>query len=453
MARISTVILILSSLCVLTQSLRLNFDQGKVSFRTLETTATTSNEFINHTNNTAVTAKFSEDYIQRADLADKQTDFAIYLFTNVTGFCKDCPEFIPFACEEKDCNAELDSSQDMMSHNYYVDSGNYISQSVSLGSSWNLNTPAYFFQKRTRSHCDVDLDGSSQGYLKDNTTYGFIGLGVSGDSFKNFDGHPLFSLQVNTSGKGQLIFAEDKTLYNSTRTPLKVSTNGNWSLPTKNFTWGPNVTVPSFSSRLAFDLQHPGIALPDTFYNYIIDELVGVYNITRRKDTTEDFSYVYHGKISQLPNISIGISDTEKLVLPPTAFTRKLSKHNYLILVSPLYSVYNTLRGESVAFTVLGWPVLSQFYTVFEAQDEKTATVTLHPTYALNWREEGEDPTPSNFMPTLVKVGLGALVVMILVCLACKWKSKQTDKLQDELGNFYGEGQTAYTRASNDRSL
>jgi len=453
MARISTIILILSSLCLFTQALRFNFDQGKVTLRTLETTETTPNKFINHTNNTAVTAKFSEDYIQRASLADTQTDFAIYLFTNLTGFCQDCPEFVPFICEEKDCNADLDSNQDLISHNYYVDSGNYISQSLSLGSSWNLNTPAYFFRQKTRSHRDVDLDGCSQGYLKDSTTYGFIGLGVSGDSFKNFDGHPLFSLQVNTSGKGQLIFGEDKTLYNSTRTPLKISTNGNWTASTKNFTWGPNVTVDSYASKLSFDLQFPGIALPDTFYNYIISDLVSVYNITRMKDVTEDFSYVYHGKLSQLPNISIGVSDTEAFVLPPYAFTRKLSKHTYLLLINPLYSVYDTLRGESVPFTVLGWPVLSQFYTVFEAQDEKTGTVTLHPTYSLFQNDDVEPTGPSSFMPTLVKVGLGALVVMILICAVCKWKSKQTDKLQDELGNFYGEGQTNYTRASNERTL
>jgi len=448
-------IFIIFSLCLLSQAAnmtRFAFNKGKI--RALETTdALTTLPFKNHTNNTAVTVKFSEDYIQRANLtADAQTDMLISLFTNLTGFCSDCPEFVHFACEESYCNATLDENQNLLSHNYVVTKGIYINQSVSFG-SWNLTTPAFYYRVGVRSINAVEQTSSSRKYIGDNTTYGIIGLGISGDAYKNFNGHPLFSLQVNTSGQGQFIFGKDNSLYDSTRTPAKISTNGNWTTKTFNFTWGPNVTLEKYSSKLTFDLQFPGIALPFRYYSYIMDNIVPVYNITNDGDLSGDYNYVYKGKLSKLPNLEIGFyGEGEKLVLPPSAYTRKIAENTYLILVSEMFQVYDTVEGENIDFTVLGWPVLSQFYTVFEAQDENTPVVTLYPTYTP--LKDDDNILPSlNSLPMGVKVALVALVVVIFAFAVAKCKSKRAaSKLQDELGNFYGDSRdsnTNYTRATN----
>jgi len=85
---------------------------------------------------------------------------------------------------------------------------------------WQLEVNAILFNHTIEDIQNVVLDGGERSYIQGNDTYGFIGLGVGGEAYKNFKSDsPLFSIQVDGAGKGQLIFGKDDKLYDYTLIP------------------------------------------------------------------------------------------------------------------------------------------------------------------------------------------------------------------------------------------
>jgi len=287
---------------------RFALDQGRVNFRGLDTApaaATDRNVLGNHTYNTGVEVSLGENYTTKAEIYQNQTDMALFLYTNITGFCRDCSEFKNYKCNSNDCNASTTDGRKFIAANYYVREGYELNQTVTIGKkdstvNWNLSTPAFLFTSGPRWTYSVYKGAQSRNYLADyttgNVTYGFIGLGVDGNAANNFKGdHPLFSIQINGTGQGQLIFGKDTTLYTASRTPITLTTNGNWTAHSTNFTLGALNNNTEFSSDVIFDLQYPGIALPDSVWGTTMAKMIIQFNVTSSSNTTESdgYNYVY----------------------------------------------------------------------------------------------------------------------------------------------------------------
>ena len=107
----------------------------------------------------------------------------------------------------------------MLSPLFPVSKGYPVTHNLNFGtdsSNWQLKSSAMLFSSVYRDRKMIDTpESSSPYYIEDRTTHGFIGLGISGDAVNNFQtgDHPIFSIQVNSTGKGQLIFGRDTTLY------------------------------------------------------------------------------------------------------------------------------------------------------------------------------------------------------------------------------------------------
>jgi hypothetical protein len=256
---------------------------------------------------------------------------------------------------------------------------------------------------------------------------------VGGNASMNFKTTThIFYIQFNGSGVGSLIFGKDTTLYDSKRTAMTFTTDTNWTMVSRNMSMGPLINSTTFISSVIFDLQFPGLGVPDVFYDNIWNTLTSKYNVTY--NTTfgnTDYTYTYNGSLANLPELTLGLTNDKNITLPPSAYTRQLATNFYAILIGRVVKVTNQTSNEYVNFTVLGWPVLSQFYTVFELPTTNIPTVTMYPTY--NATANGVvDSTSSSFsMKTLAIVAAVVLVVLVALSAVCK---KKADFTKSDLG-------------------
>jgi len=443
MAKVLTITLFLSLfLSIISASLqRLEFDQGRTNLRLLATTDSTKKSYAfnqSRTLNSALQVDLGTKYLNRAGI-DKSTttDMLLFLYTNVTGFCGDCSEFVAYACDANSCEASLDQPVDMLSPLFPVSKGYPMTHNLNFGtdsSNWQLKTPAMYFTYGYRDRKSVNTPGSSPYYIQDKT-YGFVGLGISGSAVNNFQtgDHPIFSIQVNSTGKGQLIFGKDTTLYNQSRTPFTLASDTNWTLQTQNMTFGSKINSTSYYSSLIFDLQYTGIGLPYDYYAYsngIWNMLVNQYNLTANSSYgNTDYNYVYYGNLADLPNLNFGLIGTVNLTLPPSAYTRKVANDTYAILISSVSSVRNISSNQYVNYTILGWPVLSQFYSVFELPTGGKPTITLYPTFV-----ELVPASSGGLSRTVIIIGVAAAALVLAAGLSCLCKKKPIKGSHKDLG-------------------
>lgn len=410
---------------------RIEFDKGRANLRLLAT-ADSSKESISfnqsRTLNTAVQVNLGTTYLNKIGLSSTApTDMLLFLSTNVTGFCTDCPEFVQYSCLNNNCSANTQQPMSLLSPVFPVRGGYPFTHNLTMGSSWQLKTPAMLVNQTSRQRLEVGGSGKTANYIQDKT-YGFIGLGLSGDAVKNFQtgDYPIFSIQVNSTGKGQLIFGRDSTQYDASRTPLKFTSDANWTLLTQNMTFGSKINSTSYYSSLIFDLQYPGIGLPSTYYSYydgIWSTFIRQYNLTSNSSYgNTDYNYVYNGNLYDLPNLNFGMVGNMNITLPPSAYTRKVANNTYAILINSVSSVRNLTSNQDTNYTILGWPVLSQFYTVFEQPKSSSPTITLYPTYTVI---EAPAATPSGgISKTVLIAGIAAAALVLAVALSCCCKKK-----------------------------
>ncbi len=438
MTKITLALFLLLSITFVNSSLqRLEFDQGRTNLRLLATTDGTSSGKTyafnkTRTLNTALQVDLGTTYLKRAGI-DKSipTDMLILLYTNVTGFCNDCSEFVSYSCEENSCGANVDQPINMLSPLLPVSRGYPVTHNLNFGtdsSNWQLKSPAMVFNSTNHVRKSVEMPGINPYYIEDKTTYGFVGMGISGPAFNNFQtgDSPIFSIQVNSTGKGQLIFGRDSTQYDASRTPLKFTSDANWTLLTQNMTFGSKINSTSYYSSLIFDLQYPGIGLPSTYYSYydgVWSTFIRQYNLTSNSSYgNTDYNYVYNGNLYDLPNLNFGMVGNMNITLPPSAYTRKVANNTYAILINSVSSVRNLTSNQDTNYTILGWPVLSQFYTVFEQPKSSSPTITLYPTYTVI---EAPAATPSGgISKTVLIAGIAAAVFVLVVALSCCCKKK-----------------------------
>ena len=381
---------------------RLHFNQGKTNLRNLDASDSTSPmpsfPFHDYSHNFAVAVNLGEEYLNRAGMSVySETDMLLLLYTNVTGFCSEHSQFVQYKCENNSCNADTSVNETMFSPYIIIRQGDPVAHKVMIGrddSAWQLEANAILFNHTLEDIQNIILDGGNRSYIQGNDTYGFIGLGVGGDAYKNFKGdHPLFSIQVDGAGKGQLIFGKDDKLYDYTLTPTSLPASTNWTLLPSSITFGPIVDA-AYRSKILFDLQSPGVGLDTYFFDGMFDQLKNQYQLT--KDTSygnDDFHYVFKGELSQLPFLNITLDTDEVISIPPSGYTRRVDNNTYVILLYRVDPVVDEF-GVQKDFTMLGWPVLSQFYTIFELTKGFAPVITMYPTYATSGRGNTDPVTP-----------------------------------------------------------
>jgi hypothetical protein len=150
---------------------------------------------------------------------------------------------------------------------------------------------------------------------------------------------------------------------------------------------------------------------------------------------TVDYKYIFTGNLSTLPALNFTLTDGKNITIPPSAYTRQVGTNLYAILFGMVNNVNNQTSSEYVNYTVLGWPVLSQFYTVFELPTTGIPTVTMYPTYnasANGMVESASSSTGSSFsLKTLAIVAAVVLVVLVALSAICK---KKQDFTKSDLG-------------------
>jgi len=458
MAKLSASILVLLALFAFVgaeQFQTINFDQGRLRFRSLDTASNLKSfNTVNYTNSTAVNVDLGTPYTTKAgiDTTKTPTDMIIFLSHSTTGFCSDCNEFVNFQCENNDCNADKTQDQRTSSYHpyYYVTKGNPFTLGVTIGndaSSWKLKNSAMLYSYFNRYNKYFSYPTSlSPDYIRNFTTYGFIGMGIDGDSAKNFAGdHPIFSINVTGAGAGQLIFGKDTTKIDTSKTSITLNTNTNWTMPAKNISLGTTAYWKPFpktygsqdaNTNIIFDLNYPGLGLPDY---YVVDDVIS--NLTKQHniDFTDkvqynntvyensQYPYIYKGDISKLSNIVIGLENGQNFTIPPQAYTRKLADGIYNILLSATPQIYNSETKVNNNWVILGWSVMSHYYTVFEKTTTGNPTVTLYPNFAGASSNSGNTTTTTtSSWKTILIVIVVVLVALVVLSLAFKKKNNLT---------------------------
>jgi len=218
--------------------------------------------------------------------------------------------------------------------------------------SWNLETSALFFED---SSCKYTYPIEAE-LISD--TYGWIGMGTEGSSLTNYKTeNPIFSLFINSStGAGDLIFGQDSSIYNNCTDPITLVSDSNWQMQTYNISLEP-LSVSNFGTTLIFDLQTEYIILPLLF-----ESLLTYFKTYHGFDCLES-PCTFTGNISELPDLNIGVSSNIILTIPPSIYMRNNSGTDDQVYSLGIKTA-STLTTPS--YTVLGWPVLSNYYTVFE---------------------------------------------------------------------------------------
>jgi len=434
---------------------RLALNQGRVNLRSLATTDSTEKVTLDkYSENLGVFVNLGEEYLKNNSLTLKnQTDMTVLLYTNVTAFCSNCNEFLSYNCTGNSCNADTTVKQTFISPCYQFREANPINHTVSIGNtsnpSWKLANNASLFESIYKStNYYYSSSGSNSNYFNNRSIYGFVGLGVGGGAASNFKGdHPLFSVSINSTGYGSLIFGKDSTLYDSSKTPVTLTTDTNWTMMTKNLTFG-NYSNSALTSNLIFDLQHSGISIPKKSWDDdegFFKNLQKNYNLSSYY-YTEDSCYTFYGNLTTLPDLVIGLENGKSLTIPPAAYTRKSTRTNntYLILIGYTPSVTNNSDPENkkADYTILGLSFLSQFYTIFEQKTGSEPTITLYPAKA----SSGSSDNSSNSTPTSLgtrAIQLAVVVVLLAVLYTC-FKNRAAAKLQNELGEQLNRKASAF---------
>jgi len=418
-------------------------------------------DFVRVKDNFAISVNLGEEYLARNNMTSaNKTEMVVLLYTNVTSFCRTCLTFARYNCTNNTCQANNTISQRMISPYYRYKNAHPINQSLTIGNStkslWKLATNANLFSFDGEDHGLVFKTSvvyqNYDSYVNGKGAYGFIGLGVGGDAFSNFRGdHPLFSIFLNSTGQGQLIFGKNTSLYNTSSTPIVLTTDTNWTMLTQKITWGDHSNT-SYVSKLIFDLQYPGIGIPSIYWNDPWTKGKDFKTVMEKKYKVQinetcaidGYWLIYKGNLTDLPDITIGLANGQNLTIPPAAYTRKSSLANdtWVLLLNDVPPTngekYLTDQDRYINHTVIGWPVMSYFYTVFEQKKGSEPTVTLYKAQV--------NPTSASANTPLIQrlIQIAAFIVLIAVIGVC-FRKRTASKLKTELGE-----ELKYTHFSNE---
>ena len=233
-------------------------------------------------------------------------------------------------------------------------------------STWSLNSSTAVLSPALYPY---PQNGSYSGYFK---TFGWIGLGTDGSAVKNYKGnHPLFSISISGDEDILLIFGNDTAKANSSSLVGFYNADANWRMKVVKVSFNgaslssTNSTSKNSTNPMVFDLQHQtAFVLPSALKSSLDAALVslGAYN---------SYDTLYISKISELPDVVFILDDGSQLSIPAYIYM-KSSGSSYEADYSSHASDDNF--DDHI---ILGYSVLSKFYTVFERVDN-TSIIGLY---------------------------------------------------------------------------
>ena len=304
------------------------------------------------------------------------TSMLIFLSSNETAFFNNCSLFLNYECNELWCKVTSEESSFSLP---FISSGEAkrIQPTLSWNSntSWQLETSALFFEDSSCKYTyPIETD-----FVSD--TYGWIGMGTEGNALTNYQTeNPIFSLYINSStGAGEIIFGQDSSIYNNCLDPIALIADSNWQMQTYNISFEP-LSVSNFGTTLIFDLQTEDIILPLVF-----ESLLTYFKTYHGFDCLES-PCTFTGNISTLPDLTLGVSSNVLLAIPPSMYMRNTNE-------TEVYSfgIKTASALSTPSYTVLGWPVLSNYYTVFE-KGVNSSSVKLYSLPYMNCSVTEEEP-------------------------------------------------------------
>lgn len=312
------------------------------------------------------------------------------LYTNQTILALDeCVAFDTYNCSQFSsyCKQSEDEDVSLDFPDFSTKTGNYGKTKVFIDSNyWNLTTDLLFVKDCSayrKSNFGAGVDG-------------IIGMGVGGDSIKNFPRNqsydsimggteviydsspPVFSFYLLANGKsGDLIFEYDSSKARSTTAVATLPADSNWHVSgVTSVKVGSSTFAFEEAGGLIFDINSDALGLPMKIYKKVIDAIDKTQEslvCPSPSEVTYRPKCKYPGNINVLPNITINVAG-QKLSIPPSTYAEVIK-----VLDTPSKEVYLNIRGLSSDndneayvteayenYVILDQHVMGYYYTVFD---------------------------------------------------------------------------------------
>lgn len=356
------------------------------------------------TNGYYVNADLSYNYNDASDSEGYDSDIAqmmLALYTSQTMFSSYCLDFNYYYCSSYGCSEYTWESTtasypsfDVLtaypaSANLYLDYGN-----------WELNSNAII-----ASSCSNDIY-----YNYGTNRSGILALGVN-NTLNNFINTSMFSISLARDGSsGTLQFYSNEDVVSSSAYTGQLYTTEDWQVaPTSVYiTLGSNFI--STTAGLIFDINSPGIGLPQFVFDDIIEDIETTADISCTSDTYSPICY-YSGDISDLPTITLNIQGVD-IAIPPTVYVQDATDDDTYVdqmtlnfrLVDSGESGYNYVTETFSGYIILDSSFMSYYYTEF-SYNGGSPTITIYSPY-----------TSNIIWPFIVGGVLGFVVIVFIVC-------------------------------------
>jgi len=321
------------------------------------------------------------------DFDKKRGIMMLGLYTSQTTLVvEECEKFVEYDCSLYKCTEVPDQTTTITYPDFKVVNGTLANTEVFIDKNyWYLNTTVIFARD-----CEPYKNA-----VVGNGVHGVLGMGVKGNSLKNFattltfdsimggsetyhhEKPPVFSFFLNQGGtSGDLIFANDAENKATSTDPVAVfPATRDWVVENVNSVQIGTEKNISISTNLIFDINSDAIGLPLEVYKEVLDAI----DDAMLDDFSCDESVTYHpeckykGDLSALPSIFINVGN-QSLEIPGTVYAEVVK-----VLDLPSDKIILNLRGLSSQnkdysyatedyenYVILGQHVMGYYYTVFD---------------------------------------------------------------------------------------
>lgn len=304
-------------------------------------------------------------------------NMGIALYTDQTYFGKACQGFQDYCANGKhNETCQLVGETNHSVFPYFESDSHSISSQVFMDyNHWFLQSPA-FYSNSCSSSAYYAFGG-----------YGLIGMGASSFSLPNFNGkNPNFAVHIAKNlTNGTIAFNIDLDNAKSSSPTATLITDNIWHIERVDAIDMKKKTFDANAS-LIFDLSSDSIGIPKRLYDQVLEYLqaspaMGKCVIGDDFRPTCEFT----GDIRHLPSIKFLVGD-ETIEIPAEVYV--VQTQNTTFYYDPIMLKIRSLStNASEGFLVtsaykdtiiLGYPVMSYYYTVFEAGQNGEGTINLY---------------------------------------------------------------------------
>ena len=259
---------------------------------------------------------------------------------------------------------------------------------------------------------------------------GWIGLGASGDSINNFYNlNPLFSISITNevTGEGELIFGVDSQKVDLSDSIYQIKTDENWKFLIEEFSFGDNYDATGLEYDMygVFSLQNgkydqKPLSLSPQIHKVVMNVLATKYNA----DCGEGFC-TFSGDIDILPPIGLN-----NFIIPASLYMLKQDDGTYVTN----FAKYNFARKDTLDYTIIGWAIMSKYYTVFQKTEDKFS-IEL---YSKSQSQEissakSTSPAKGSHLTIFIITGVvSAIMIGLIVYCINRWRQNKQHEEQDE---------------------